>query len=255
LGAPGVGILNLNNGGLELPAGVGGLLPGGANGSGPDGDGRRLPTGVKPNPQGVYVNTTGDFKFPLVATASDSGFNANSMRKVVDELNGRTKMKVELGRQTALLKSDAAGLQSSPVLGFNGHKPFRLTKEQREALREYVKQGGMIYADFTGEKFDESFREEMRQIFGQDLAPLGPGHAIYRSYYLLDKIPAGDTGSTAPLEAIVRDGRIVVLATRNRYLGAVAGTPGVSPEVQEGALQALINIYVYGAQNFKAAKE
>jgi hypothetical protein len=173
----------------------------------------------------------------------------------VDELNGRTKMKVELGKQTTLLKSDAAGLQSSPVLVFNGHKPFRLTKDQREGLRAYVASGGMIWADFTGDKFDDSFREEMRLIFGQDLAPLGTGHPVYRSYYRLDKVPAGDTGSTAPFEAITRDGRIVALATRNRYFGAVAGSPNVALEVQEGALEAVINIYVYAAQNFKAARE
>jgi hypothetical protein len=255
-GAPGVGILTPPEGGLQLPIGGGGLLAGpGGEGGGPTAGERKGTLSGKPNPQGVYVNTTGDFKFPLAITGSDYSFNSNSVSKVVDELNGRTKMKVQLGKQTTLLKSDAAGLQSSPVLVFNGHKPFRLTKDQREALRAYVAGGGMIWADFTGDKFDESFREEMRQIFGQDLAPLGTGHPVYRSYYLLNKVPAGDTGSTAPFEAITRDGRIVALATRNRYFGAVSGTPNVSPEVQEGALQAVINIYVYAAQNFKAARE
>jgi hypothetical protein len=251
-GAPRAG----GSGGITLPGvGFGGL---GAPGGGPEGEpgdggeGGREP-GAKQRPGGVYVNTTGDFDVPLAVTSSDYQFNAGSLSRVVDEINGRTKIKVKLGNQSTVLRPQA--MKPAPVLVFNGHKPFRLTPEQRDAVRAFVARGGLIWADFTGGKFDESFAEEMHEIFGRDLAAIGPGHAIYQSFYRLDRIPPGDTGLSAPFQGIAVNGRLAVVATRNRYLGAVAGPPHVSSEVQEGAFQALVNIYVYAAQNFKANRD
>ncbi len=234
---------------LPIP-GLPGSGPGNGGGPGELGGKRGV---VKGQPGGVYVNTTGDFDVPLAVTSSNYEFNRGSVSKVIDEINGRTKVRVKLGTQTALIRSDQ--LSRSPVLLFNGHKPFKLSKQQRDALKAYVAGGGMIWADFTGDRFDDSFREEMMQIFGQELVLLGAGHPVYRSYYLLNQIPAGDTGSLAAFEGISQNGRVVVMATRNRYLGAVAGPPHVSEEVQEGAIQAVINIYLYAAQNFKASRE
>lgn len=241
---------------ITLPAGFN-ILPGGPSGEGeggPDaGTGGKAGLGNKPNAQGVYVNTTGEFDVPLAVTTSNYQFNAPALNRVVDEINGRTKLKVKLGSQAQPLKAGA--VKPAPVMVFNGHKPFILTNDERKAVKDFVAKGGLIWADFTGGPFDASFAEEMRKIFGQTPAQLGPGHPIYRSYYALDKVPAGDTGNTSPFEGINQNGRLAVVVTRNRYFGAVAGAPHVSQEVQEGAIQAVVNIYVYGAQNYKASTE
>src|SRR5262249_28397544 len=82
----GTGKITLPIGG---PGGIGDG-PGGDGEPGQDGQKATAPP-TKPQPQGVYVHTTGDFDFPLAITQSDYGFNEGSVRKVLDEINGRTK--------------------------------------------------------------------------------------------------------------------------------------------------------------------
>ena len=58
----------------------------------------------------------------------------------------------------------------------------------------------MLWADLAGSAFDDSFRDEMEQIFGQRPAPLSSGHTIYRSFYVLDSVPPGDLGGRAAFD-------------------------------------------------------
>ena len=61
----------------------------------------------------------------------------------------------------------------------HGRNAFRLTDNEREALRKYVERGGLLFADAIcgSEPFGESFRREMAIIF-----PKNPGtHSGQRS--------------------------------------------------------------------------
>ena len=138
---------------------------------------------------------------------------------------------------------------------FTGHKAFELTDEQRKVLKDYVDSGGMIWADLSHAAFDDSFRGEMERIFGKAPARLSTGHPIYRSFYVLHHVPAGDLGDTAPFEGISVGDRLGVVITPNRYFSAVGRSLNTSEEVQEGAIQAVVNIYMYAAGNYRAAKD
>jgi hypothetical protein len=54
-----------------------------------------------------------------------------------------------------------------PVVFMHGRNAFRLTDAERQALREYVERGGVLFADAIcgSEPFAESFRNEMSVIF------------------------------------------------------------------------------------------
>ena len=126
-------------------------------------------------PNGAYVNTTGEFDVPLAVTSSEFNYNSLSLSKVVDEINGRTKLKVKLGSQSASLRPGQ--LKSAPVLVFNGHRAFTLSKEQRDAVRQFVAQGGVVWADFTGGEFILT-EQRPRMQSRPEVVPLGQGDAV-----------------------------------------------------------------------------
>ena len=105
------------------------------------------------------------------------------------------------------VKLDAARL---PMLYRTGHDAFSFTPAEREALREYILNGGFIYFDACcGRKeFADSVRRELAAIFPKrPLRKLEPDHPIYRCYYDVSKVrytPAtGITGwAPPPLEGI-----------------------------------------------------
>jgi Domain of unknown function (DUF4159) len=225
--------------------------PGGESGGPGGAGGRGLP--AKPDAGGVYVSTTGRYTLPGAVTGSDYMFHVNALTKILDEINSRTRLRVRLGRQ--YLRIRPGGFQRAPVVVFTGHRAFALNDEQRLALRQYVEGGGMIWADLANAPFDDSFRDEMERIFGHRPAPLSPGHTIYRSFYVLDGVPPGDLGSTAPFEGIAVGDRLAVVITPNRYFGAVTGPPHVTEAVQEGAFRVAVNIYVYAAAHYRAGQD
>lgn len=241
-------------GGLDLPGdggpddGEGGLEGRGVGRLGGDGG---FPG--KGSPGGVYVSTTGRYLLPGAVTGSNYLFHVNALSKILDEINSRTKLQVRLGRQ--YLRIRQGGFRNAPVVVFSGHRAFTLNDEQRLALRQYVEGGGMLWADFSGGEFDDSFRDEMERIFGKRPTPLPMGHTIYRAFYVLTGVPPGDLGGTAPLEGISVGDRLAVVITPNRYFAAVGGPPRVSEAVQEGAFQVAVNIYVYAAANYRAERE
>lgn len=242
-------------GDLGLPGGGGrGEGDGGPGGDtgGPGGaGGRGLP--AKPEAGGVYVSTTGRYLLPGAVTGSDYMFHVNALNKILDEINSRTRLRVRLGRQ--YLRIRPGGFGRAPVVVFTGHRAFTLNDEQRLALRQYVEGGGMIWADLSNAPFDDSFRDEMERIFGRRPTPLGSGHTIYRSFYVLNGIPQGDLGGAAPFEGIAIGDRLGVVITPNRYFGAVSGPPHVTEEVQEGAFRVAVNIYVYAAAHYRAGQD
>jgi hypothetical protein len=238
-------------GGVSLPSGGGNNDDPGRNAGTGDSD-----TGFqkgRTRPSGVYVSTTGRFTLPGAIYDGDYRYNSQALRIIMDELNSRTKVKVQLGGR---YESIAPGsFQRAPVVVFTGHKAFELTDDQRKVLKDYVDHGGMIWADFSHAAFDDSFRSEMERIFGSRPVSLSSGHPIYRSFYVLHGVPPGDLGDTSPFEGIAVGNRLGVVITPNRYFSAVGRSINTSEEVQEGAIQAVVNIYIYAAASYRAVKD
>ncbi len=100
-------------------------------------------------------------------------------------------------------------LLQAPILYFNGHEAPVFTNRGKENLREYVEQGGFIFAEACCGKanFDTGFKALMKELFPEpeyDLHPLADDHAIWRARHPL-------TPDVHPLWGIEHGCRTVVI--------------------------------------------
>ena len=73
-----------------------------------------------------------------------------------------------------------------PMLYLTGYESFELTPEQRDALRQYLIDGGALVGDATlgSPSFTQSFIAEMHAMFPQrPMKPLPLDHPVHRGYY------------------------------------------------------------------------
>ena len=105
---------------------------------------------------------------------------ANLMEQAGHELNIRVETHPKLiGMQDPALFDYA-------MVFMHGRNAFRLTDGERQALREYVQRGGLLFADAIcgSEAFGESFRREMSIIFPKNpLENIPPRDPIWTSKY------------------------------------------------------------------------
>lgn len=100
-------------------------------------------------------------------------------------------------------------LMQAPILYFNGHEAPEFDAQAKKNLREFVEQGGFLFAESccARPEFDRGFRDLMREIFPEpeyDLHPLAEDHAVWRSKHLL-------TPDIHPLWGIEHGCRTVVI--------------------------------------------
>jgi Domain of unknown function (DUF4159) len=79
-------------------------------------------------------------------------------------------------------------LLQAPIVFFNGHDAPEFTEDATKALRDYVDQGGFIFAEACCSKpeFDRGFKLLMEKMFPESkLHPLLEDHAVWRSRYPL----------------------------------------------------------------------
>ncbi len=97
----------------------------------------------------------------------------------------------------------------APIVFLNGHEMPIFTASGKERLREFVEQGGFIFAEACcgRQAFDKGFRALMKELFPEEeyqLAPLGEDHAVWRSKWPL-------TPDVHPLWGIEHGCRTVVI--------------------------------------------
>jgi hypothetical protein len=114
--------------------------------------------------------------------------------------------------------------EQNPVLFRSGHYNFTYTPEEREKLRKYLLDGGMIIYN-TGlgsQPFYNSVVRELKEIFPeQPLQRLTSDHPIFHSYYDVDKVQytqavkqSGYKGDAPWVEAVEINCRVVALVSR-----------------------------------------
>lgn len=235
------------------------LMPGGGAdgfggtgvGAGPWGN-REIPTG-KGVPTGLYTDISGGFDMPIGITPSDYDADASGTRNLMEEIRKRTNLSVTVDERFRELTYD--NIKDLPVIHLRGHKAFKLTPEQREALRKYVQNGGTIVGESSHGPFDQCFEREMKQIFEKGFQDLDLDNELYRSYYVLKEYPPGDMGERYPLQGIDTGGRLGVIYSRNDYGDAWEGTgEWLDPKVREPAFQMGVNIYVYIMAHWQRAR-
>lgn len=84
-----------------------------------------------------------------------------------------------------LSKAKVADLLESPVLFISGSRAPNLTTGQKQLLKEYVEQGGFIFAEACngngcdGRDFEKYFQALVVELFEQPLEKLSPDHPVW----------------------------------------------------------------------------
>ena len=140
--------------------------------------------------------------------------NPSSLPNLLEALRERTRLPTAR-REVNMTATDPA-LRDYPYLYMTGHGNVVFTPAERTALREYLLSGGFLHAD-DNYGLDESFREEMTQIFPDaELTEIPPGHPVFSTFYDfpegLPKIHEHD-GQPPQAFGIFLEGRMLVFYT------------------------------------------
>jgi pimeloyl-ACP methyl ester carboxylesterase len=124
---------------------------------------------------------------------------AQGLSILLRQFNHRTGVPVKFERNELRLTDPK--LADSPVLYMHGHEDFVLTDPEVAALREYLKNGGLLMAEACcgRQDFANAFVREMRKVYpDQTLEPVSPESPIFS---IPNKI--SQVGVTPALEAKV----------------------------------------------------
>ncbi len=88
---------------------------------------------------------------------------------------------ISINPQKLKVEPDLEQLSNYPFVFMHGRSSFEFSEEEREALGQWLRMGGFIFADSicSSEEFTKSFRSEMQLILGAPLKPIDPDHAIW----------------------------------------------------------------------------
>jgi hypothetical protein len=170
-----------------------------------------------------------------------------------------TATSIRTGSQRRTLSLDDDAVYETPfiVLLGNGTLP-PLNARQRERLRRYLSNGGLLFAEdstgMRGSSFDVAFRSEMERLFPEyRLTRLKSDHPLFKAYYLLRGV-GGRRLTNTYLEGIDIAGRTAVIYSQNDVIGAWAKdrfgnflwecTPGGQSQRFE-AQKLMLNIIMY----------
>ncbi len=175
-------------------------------------------------------------------------------------------------KQKDFLASDVAIL-NYPLLYMHGRQPFSLGEPERRQLREYLQNGGVLFADACcgAEPFDRAFREEMRKLFPDlQLRRIPVEHELFTARHGFDvrqvrrRLP-DVRGANQPLDATVQrgapdlegieiDGRLTVIYSRYDISCALEKQVSLvcNGYVPDDALKLAINIVRFAMQDIGA---
>jgi uncharacterized protein DUF4159 len=134
--------------------------------------------------------------------------------------------------EEVVIAASSDELLSFPFLFMTGHKLVRFSGEERERLRLFVEQGGLLFSDDCNHDvnglYARSFEQEMKLTFpeGGTMPKLSNRHPLYRSFFTFEEGPPatshelngwGDEIVHDYLRAVERRGRIGVLYSNKDY--------------------------------------
>ena len=151
---------------------------------------------------------------------------ANVLNSVVEYTN------IPVYPEEIVITADSTELGGFPFLFMTGHKLVRFSSREREGLRRYVEQGGLLFSDDCNHDvaglYAVSFEQEMHAIFPEPgtLDKLPNTHALYRTFFEFPDGPPqtvhelngwGDDMVHEYLKAVEHRGRIGVLYSNKDY--------------------------------------
>jgi hypothetical protein len=151
---------------------------------------------------------------------------ANVLNSIVEYTN------IRVYREEVVITADSDELSGFPFLFMTGHKLVRFSPKERERLRQYVEQGGLLFSDDCNHDiaglYAKSFEQEMRTVFPgpRTLAKLPGTHTLYRSFFPFPEGPPqtahelngwGDDLVHEYLRGVEHQGRLGVLYSNKDY--------------------------------------
>lgn len=190
------------------------------------------------------------FDFVIVKYKSGDYYNArDGVKNFLSELKKRTVIAVN----PALIELplDDKEIFRHHFIFINGHIPITLNETEKRNLRQFVLNGGFVFAnDDYG--MDESFREIMKEVFPDyPLQEIDFKNSIYSCFYhFKNGIPKIHEHYEGPPKAlgIFVNNRIALFYAYNSDIGDGWDDPEVHndpPEKREAAFRMGINIVVY----------
>ncbi len=142
-----------------------------------------------------------------------------------------------------------------PIAYIAGHGNISFSDEEVRLLRNYLTQGGFLWAD-DDYGMDDAFRREMKKVFPElKFVELPYSHGIYDVYYRFDnglpKVHEHDGGPPAGL-GLIYEGRLVCFYSYNTDISDGCENADIHndpPEVRKQALRMGVNILVYAVLN------
>jgi len=144
---------------------------------------------------------------------------------ILSFLKTTTSIKAEPSRRTVSIKDEL--LFSSPFVIMTNNGSFNgWTDEEREIIKKYLENGGLMFIDdSSGEKnsrFNTQIRMEFKKVFPKnEFGIISKDHAIFRSFYLL-RAMSGRAIVNNYIEGMDIDGRTAVIYSQNDVLGSWA---------------------------------
>jgi hypothetical protein len=201
----------------------------------------------------------------LARYSGDWDCSPTAMMFLGHQIRERTGMALEATDKVVSL--DSPELKSLPFAYMTGHKDFRFTQRELDNLREYLENGGYLWADdsthFNDETFDRAFRREILRVLpNARIEKLDRTFPAFKTGYDLTRgykgyaIPPGDKYRQDYIEGITVNGRIAVVYTRNDYGDGLNIDPLTHPlkpsltdlspaEMQEGATRMGVNMVLH----------
>ncbi len=147
------------------------------------------------------------------------------LRNLLDTVGQGTALKISF--DTEPVRLEPAALSRYPFVYMTGHGSFAWTDAQVAALRQYLLNGGFLFADACcgRQKFDAAFREQMAHVLrpaqtGPVLAPLPASHPLFAIQHQITAVQFTDAavaqyanriGSRPRLESAAVGGRTAVI--------------------------------------------
>ena len=125
---------------------------------------------------------------------------------------------IRTSRRFNQVELESETLFMHPFAVMTGEGRFRLTDAERQNLRNYLLAGGFVVASAgcSNHLWDQSFREEIALVFPElTLRKLEMTHPIFHTVYDIDHLLAKKSGSAPYLEALVVEGRIVLVYSQD----------------------------------------
>ena len=168
---------------------------------------------------------TDKFRVGQIVHEGDWNPDPVGLRNLLDTVGQTTALAISFASEP--IRPEPGHLSKFPFVYMTGHDSFTWSAAQVGALRQYLSNGGFLFAESCcgRQSFDEAFRREIAKVLksqanpGGRLAALPPNHDLYNAYHNIDKVGLTEAAShrakggnvdRPQLEAAYNDGRIAV---------------------------------------------